>query len=143
MEFHGRAAYPFPWRAPSPRTGETVHLPGVVSWLIRAEKLRREQPRSQGATVLAAHLDKSPVGAQIVSHGGKCMLDESARLKGRATPRLDPVAKAKTKPKSLRLAVTAKCWDCVGGDADPGPRQRIRECGVRRCPLHPVRPYQT
>lgn len=54
----------------------------------------------------------------------------------------DPIARAKTKPTSLRLAVTAKCWDCVGADADPNPRGRIRECPAVRCPLHPVRPYQ-
>ena len=54
----------------------------------------------------------------------------------------DPIAKARAKPASLRLAITAKCWDCIGGDADPCPRWRIGNCAVTACPLHPQRPYQ-
>lgn len=65
-----------------------------------------------------------------------------AKEAGQTIVRLDPIEKAKKKPKSLRLAVNAKCWDCVGGTSDPGPRGRIRDCTVTRCPLHPVRPYQ-
>lgn len=61
---------------------------------------------------------------------------------GEVLVRLDPIEKAKKKPKSLRLAVSAKCWDCVGGASDPGPRARIRDCTVTKCPLHNVRPYQ-
>lgn len=45
-------------------------------------------------------------------------------------------------PRSLRAAINAKCWDCVGQDADPAPRRRIGECGCTSCPLHAVRPYQ-
>lgn len=45
-------------------------------------------------------------------------------------------------PRSLRLAINAKCWDCQGGDADPAPRKRIGTCGCTTCPLHAVRPYQ-
>lgn len=54
----------------------------------------------------------------------------------------DPMQRAREKPKSLRLAVTAKCWDCNGGDADPRPRLRIRDCPCTKCPLWPVRPWQ-
>lgn len=56
--------------------------------------------------------------------------------------KLDPREKAKRRPTSLRLAVTAKCWDCVNGAVDPLPRARIRDCPCPTCPLHPVRPFQ-
>lgn len=64
------------------------------------------------------------------------------RAAGVKVERPDPIEKAKRKPASLRLAITAKCWDCQGGAGDPNPRQRIGECSVTRCPLHPVRPWQ-
>lgn len=56
--------------------------------------------------------------------------------------RLDPVAKAKLNPKSLRRSVNAKCWDCCGAGADSGTRNAIGNCTVTRCPLWSVRPYQ-
>lgn len=64
------------------------------------------------------------------------------REAGEKIERLDPIEKAARNPKSLRLAINAKCWDCVGGPADPAPRRRIGECAQTRCSLHPVRPYQ-
>lgn len=64
------------------------------------------------------------------------------RAEGGTIERVDPIEKARRKPTSLRLAITAKCWDCVGGDADPLTRRRIRECSCAGCPLHPVRPFQ-
>jgi hypothetical protein len=64
------------------------------------------------------------------------------REAGETIVRLDPMEKAKSKPKSLRLAVSAKCADCVGWHGDPGARGRIRDCTVYKCPLHNVRPYQ-
>lgn len=54
----------------------------------------------------------------------------------------DPVEIARANPTSLRAAINGKCWECQGGDADPGPRRRIRECEIPSCPLYPVRPYQ-
>lgn len=45
-------------------------------------------------------------------------------------------------PRSLRAAINAKCWDCIGAGADPAPRRLIRECGCTTCPLYAVRPYQ-
>ena len=64
------------------------------------------------------------------------------RAQGIAPERLTPIEKAKRNPTSLRAAITAKCWDCVCGDMDPNPRQRIAECVSRTCPLVPLRPYQ-
>lgn len=56
--------------------------------------------------------------------------------------RLDPIERAKRNPQSRALAINAKCWDCQGGDADPGIRARIRACPITRCALHAFRPYQ-
>jgi hypothetical protein len=56
--------------------------------------------------------------------------------------RKDPIQKLATNPKSLRLSVNAKCYDCEGGDADPGVRARIGGCKVTTCGLWAVRPYQ-
>ena len=57
--------------------------------------------------------------------------------------RLSPLEKAKMKPRSLRFAVNAKCYECEGDGADPGWRGRIKECIIPDCPLFPVRPYQS
>ncbi|PPC84711.1 MAG: hypothetical protein CTY38_01295 [Methylotenera sp.] len=56
--------------------------------------------------------------------------------------RLDPVEKAKANPKSLRAAITAHCFTCCGGGADPGVRQSVRDCKVTACSLHVLRPWQ-
>lgn len=69
-------------------------------------------------------------------------LAKARREAGEVLIRRDPLQKARAKPTSLRLAVSAKCYDCVGQDQDPGFRARIRDCTVTLCPLHPVRPYQ-
>lgn len=64
------------------------------------------------------------------------------REAGEIIIRRTALEKAAENPRSLRLAVNAKCFDCVGQDSDPGFRDRIRTCPVSRCPLNPVRPYQ-
>jgi hypothetical protein len=56
---------------------------------------------------------------------------------------LDPLERARRNPRSLSLAVKARCWDCVGAGADPNPRGEIRDCRATACPLHPARPYQS
>ncbi len=66
---------------------------------------------------------------------------EAREARKNAEP-FDPIAKSKRQPKSLRMAINAKCWDCVGAGVDPNPRQAIRECGGTRCPLYFSRPYQ-
>lgn len=55
---------------------------------------------------------------------------------------LNPLEKAAANPSSLRKAITAKCYDCIGQDADPNFRKSIRECVCNDCPLFTVRPYQ-
>lgn len=53
-----------------------------------------------------------------------------------------PHEEALARPQSRVLAIRAKCWDCEGGDADPGWKQRVRDCVVPGCPLWHVRPYR-
>ena len=70
---------------------------------------------------------------------------ERARRKAEGLPepeRTDPLEKARRHPESLRLAINAKCFDCVGQDADPCWQWRVGNCASRLCPLRPVRPYQ-
>lgn len=54
----------------------------------------------------------------------------------------DPIQKAKENPESLRLAINAKCWECIGAGHDPNPRAEIKNCLCVDCPLYPLRPYQ-
>ncbi len=56
--------------------------------------------------------------------------------------RVDPIERARRNPKSRKLAIAAKCFDCQGRHDDPGVVGRIRECRSPSCPLYPVRPYQ-
>ena len=55
---------------------------------------------------------------------------------------LNPVERAQKDPKSLRKAVSAKCYQCEGEDADPHVRWRIGNCLVPDCALYAQRPYQ-
>ena len=64
------------------------------------------------------------------------------REAGVVPERLNPIERARRSPTSLRLAVTAKCFECLGGDDAKNIRREIRECTAIRCPLYPVRPYQ-
>ena len=64
------------------------------------------------------------------------------REQGIELERLDPIQKAARNPSSLRLAITAKCWDCQEADQDPGVRGRISMCPITACPLWNVRPYR-
>lgn len=57
--------------------------------------------------------------------------------------RTNPIEKHLAEPTKLRLAINAKCYDCMGRDSDPGVVRRIRECEVLGYPLHPVRPYRS
>jgi hypothetical protein len=64
------------------------------------------------------------------------MSDEQTRT------RRNPLEKVRANPKSLRLSVNAKCYECMGGGSDPGVVDRIAQCDTEGCPLHGVRPYQ-
>lgn len=54
----------------------------------------------------------------------------------------NPIERAHAKPKSAKLAIAAKCYQCEGEDADPGYRKRIGSCSVKTCPLWAFRPYK-
>lgn len=54
-----------------------------------------------------------------------------------ATASRNPEEKAKANPKSLRLAINAKCWDCTCGQ-----RMEIKLCEMTDCSLHQLRPYK-
>lgn len=56
--------------------------------------------------------------------------------------RKNPIERLADSPDSLRRAITAKCYECVGMDGDPGFRDTIRTCTSPKCPLYNVRPYQ-
>jgi len=56
--------------------------------------------------------------------------------------RLSPYQKAQNNPKSLRKAVTAFCYECMGGDGEQGARGHVRNCTAYKCPLYKVRPWQ-
>ena len=49
---------------------------------------------------------------------------------------------AAAKGTSLKGLVEDTCFGCVGGNDDPGPKLRVRDCAVEDCPLRPVRPWQ-
>lgn len=50
---------------------------------------------------------------------------------------LTPDQKALANPQSMRLAINAKCWDCVCGQ-----KNEIKLCEMTDCSLHKFRPYQ-
>jgi hypothetical protein len=54
----------------------------------------------------------------------------------------DPIQQALRQPKSLRLAIKAKCYDCEGQNADPEWAWRIGNCIIPDCPLYLVRPFR-
>ncbi len=53
-----------------------------------------------------------------------------------------PIEKAIDNPKSMRAAINAMCYDCIGQDADPDWRGSIRNCICNKCPLYILRPHQ-
>lgn len=87
----------------------------------------RDNPKSRSLALKAYFYDY--VGAPINTFS-KEMRQEARGLYKNA--RTDGLAKA----------VKRICFECVGGDADPGPRLRVRDCRCSDCPLHPVRPWK-
>lgn len=51
---------------------------------------------------------------------------------------LNPIQRLAKNPKSLRCAINAMCYQCMGGY-----RQEIKGCTAHDCALYNVRPYQT
>ena len=52
--------------------------------------------------------------------------------------RLDPIENAKLNPRSLKLAIRAKCWECSACSVVD-----VKECSVTSCPLYDHRPWKT
>ena len=56
-----------------------------------------------------------------------------------------PLEMLKRHPSSIKRAVQAKCYVCIGGSLEEAPpkgwRQMIAFCGKSDCPLYFVRPY--
>lgn len=50
---------------------------------------------------------------------------------------LSPVEKLAKNPKSLRLAINAMCYQCMGGY-----KNEIKGCTATGCALYNVRPYR-
>lgn len=53
------------------------------------------------------------------------------------SPPKDPIQKAKENPRSLRLAINAKCFDCCCEQ-----RAEVTHCTAVGCPLYLLRPWQ-
>lgn len=56
-----------------------------------------------------------------------------------------PLEMLKKHPSSIKRAVNAKCFVCIGGSHEEAPpkgwRQLIAFCGKSDCPLYFVRPF--
>lgn len=56
------------------------------------------------------------------------------------------IRKAKANPTSLKKAIGAFCFHCMGGTEDempdPGWKNFIKDCTAPACPLYPHRPYK-
>jgi hypothetical protein len=58
-----------------------------------------------------------------------------------AVKTINPIQRARLKPKSLRLAVNAQCYDCIYDKSDAGTwRQQVEACPSINCPLYCLRP---
>lgn len=65
------------------------------------------------------------------------------RASGWTPTHRNPVEQSQANPGSLKAAIKAFCWTCVGQDADPGAKFRVRDCDVGpKCPLFLHRPWQ-
>lgn len=101
------------------------------------ETLEQDASKTTGAGPAATPLAPWAAALQLAHE-----TTAKRRANGLSVKHLDPVERARRNPRSLRAAISGKCWSCCGGGADPNTRQTIRECTVYTCPLHGVRPYQ-
>ena len=60
------------------------------------------------------------------------------RAKGIKAP--NPIEKAIQNPKSMRFAINAMCFDCLG--QEQGWRNMVKTCTSPNCPLYELRPYK-
>ena len=65
---------------------------------------------------------------------------KKAENKAKGIKPLNPIEKAKHNPNSMRLAINAQCYDCMGQES--GWRNEVRSCPSKRCPLFGLRPYK-
>jgi len=61
-----------------------------------------------------------------------------AENRSRGIKPLNPIEKAKQNPKSMRLAINAQCYDCMGRES--GWRNEVKNCTSPNCPLFGFRP---
>ncbi|GAA6183768.1 hypothetical protein NBRC116595_10160 [Aliiglaciecola sp. NS0011-25] len=58
-----------------------------------------------------------------------------------AVKTITPMQRAKSNPKSLRLAINAQCYDCIYDKSESGTwRQQVEACPSKNCPLYLNRP---
>ena len=69
----------------------------------------------------------------------KARLAQIEKREAGEVERLNPLQRAIRQPESLRRALNAKCWECVGG---VNAAHEIAHCSSWGCPLWPVRPYR-
>ena len=53
---------------------------------------------------------------------------------------LNPTEKARQNPQSMRLAINAFCYECMG--FAKSWRNYVKECPSKNCPLFGFRPYK-
>ena len=63
-----------------------------------------------------------------------------AENRAKGIKRLSPLEKAKQNPKSMRLAINAFCYECMG--FAKSWRTDVRDCTAPNCPLFGFRPYK-
>lgn len=67
-------------------------------------------------------------------------VNKALRDAGVAIVRKNPNEKRLENPRSMRRAVDAMCYECMG--MAPSYRNDIRDCTAPNCPLFALRPYQ-
>ena len=76
---------------------------------------------------------------QSIANLEKARLAQIEKREAGEAERLNPLQRAIRHPESLRRALSAKCWECVGG---VNAAHEIAHCAAWGCPLWPVRPYR-
>ena len=89
-------------------------------------------------------LNMSDTAAETPIEKAQRIVRERRKAGTLSSPERNWVRRATADPKSLRLAINAACFQCLGGTEDdmpdPGWREEIRDCKVVTCALHSVRP---